>query len=177
MLVGERVKLRDLRKEDVQLAYQYMNDPEVILNLWTSIPYPMTLESEMAWFETQKERKDTYNFSIEALDSGLYIGGCGINDLDWKNSVATVGIYIGHKDYRGKGYGTEAMKLLLKFIFSQINVNKVQLNVFGFNERAIKSYKKNGFIEEGRLRQAIFRNGKYHDEIIMGILREEYFKD
>lgn len=175
MLTGQKVRLRGITEEDLPKATEYMNDPEVILNLNTSIPYPLTLDREKKWYETQIDSKDTYNFAIETLDEGLYIGGCGINRLDLKNGVAVIGIFIGHKDYRGKGYGTDAMKVLLDFIFNQINVNKVQLYVFAFNERAIKSYKKCGFIEEGRLRQTIFRNGKYHDEIVMGILREEYF--
>lgn len=178
MLIGEKVRLRGLEEQDIELAHEYMNDPDVVLNLWTGIPYPVTLEQERAWFQSQKESKDnTYNFAIETLEEGLYIGGCGINNLDWKNGVAIVGIMIGHKDYRGKGYGTDAMKVLIDFIFNQINVNKVQLHVFAFNERAIKSYKKCGFKEEGRIRQRIFRNGKYHDEIVMGILREEYFQN
>ncbi|EOD00225.1 GNAT family N-acetyltransferase [Caldisalinibacter kiritimatiensis] len=174
MLIGEKVRLRGLEEKDIQLAYEYMNDPDVILNLWTGIPYPVTLKQEKAWYESQKDNKNTYNFAIETLADRLYIGGCGINELDLKNGVAIVGIMIGHKDYRGKGYGTDAMRVLLDFIFNQINVNKVQLHAFAFNERAIKSYKKCGFIEEGRIRQRIFRNGKYHDEIVMGILREEY---
>ncbi len=175
VLIGEKVRLRGYKEEDIQLAYEYMNDPEVILNLSTGVPYPVTLEMEKQWFESQKEMKNTYNFAIEALEEGIYIGGCGINTLDLKNGVAIVGIFIGHEEYRGKGYGTDAMKVLIDFIFNQINVNKVQLNVFGFNERAIKSYKKSGFVEEGRIRQRLFRNGKYQDQIVMGILRDEYF--
>ena len=177
MLVGEKVKLRGLKMEDVEIAYRYMCDPEVLLNLSPGIPYPMTLEREKQWFESQIAMKDTYNFAIEDIKTGLYIGGCGINKIDWKNRVATVGIYIGDKDFRGKGYGTEAMKLLIEFIFSEMNINRIQLFVFSFNERAIKSYKKNGFVEEGRLKQSIFRNGKYYDEIIMGLLREDYYKN
>jgi RimJ/RimL family protein N-acetyltransferase len=110
------------------------------------------------------------------LDEEKYIGGCGINDFDWKNSVATVGIFIGAEKYRNKGYGTEAMGILLDFIFNQVNVNKVMLEVFSFNKRAISSYKKNGFVEEGRLRENVFRNGEYHDEVLMGLLRREYAK-
>ncbi len=175
MFIGKRVKLRELKIEDVEPAYRYMSDPEVLLNLSPGIPYPMTLERERHWFESQIEMKDTYNFSIEDIETGLYIGGCGINKIDWKNSIATVGIYIGDKDFRGKGYGTEAMGLFIDFIFNQMNINRVQLFVFSFNERAIRSYKKIGFVEEGRLKQSIFRNGKYHDELIMSILREDYF--
>jgi RimJ/RimL family protein N-acetyltransferase len=88
--------------------------------------------------------------------------------------VAVVGIFIGDKNYWGKGYGTDAMSVLVKFIFEQMNIHKVKLNVFSYNERAIKSYEKCGFKVEGVLRQEIFRDGKYYDEIIMGLLKEEY---
>lgn len=175
MLTGEKVRLRGYKEEDVQLAFEYMNDPDVVQYLNPGIPYPMTLQREQEWFKSQKDLKDTYNFAIETLENEIYIGGCGINKIDWKNSVAIVGIFIGHKDYRSKGYGTDAMKVLMNFIFNQMNVNKVQLEVYSFNDRAIKSYKKSGFVEEGRIRQRIFRNGKYHDELVMGILKEEYF--
>lgn len=176
MFEGKKVKLRGLKMEDVEPAYQYMCDPEVLLNLGPGIPYPMTLERERQWFESQIAMKDTYNFAIEDIETGLYIGGCGINKVDWKNRVATVGIYIGDKDFRGKGYGTEAMELLVDFIFDQMNINRIQLFVLSFNERAIRSYKKVGFKEEGRLKQSVFRNGRYYDEIIMSILRESYTK-
>ncbi|MFA5524489.1 MAG: GNAT family protein [Tissierellales bacterium] len=174
MLFGKRVRLRGLKMEDVEPAYEYMCDPEVLLNLSPGIPYPMTLEREREWFKSQISMQDTYNFSIEDIETSLYIGGCGINKIDWKNRVVTVGIYIGDKDFRDKGYGTEAMRLLIDFIFSQMNINRIQLSVFSFNERAIRSYKKNGFVEEGRLKQSIFRNGRYYDEILMSILRENY---
>lgn len=176
MFVGKKVKLRGLKIEDIEPAYEYMSDPEVLLNLSPGIPFPMTLEREKQWFQSQIEMKDTYNFAIEDIETGLYIGGCGINKIDWKNRVATVGIYIGDKDFRDKGYGTEAMGLFIDFVFKQMNMNRIQLFVFSFNERAIKSYKKNGFIEEGRMKQAIYRSGQYYDEIIMAILREDYLK-
>lgn len=176
MFIGKKVKLRGLKMEDVEPAYQYMCDPEVLLNISPGIPYPMTLEREKQWFESQIAMKDTYNFAIEDIETGLYIGGCGINKVDWKNRVATVGIYIGDKDFREKGYGTEAMKLLIDFIFNEMNINRIQLFVFSFNERAIRSYKKVGFIEEGILKQSVFRNGRYYDEIVMSILKENYVR-
>lgn len=89
--------------------------------------------------------------------------------------MAVEGIFIGDKKYWGKGYGTDAMRVLVKFIFEQMNIHKVKLNVYSFNERAIKSYEKCGFKVEGVLRQEIFRDGRYYDEIIMGLLKEEYY--
>lgn len=176
MYTGEKVRLRAYKREDVQLAQQYINDAETKKLLMPGIPYPITLEQEQKWFESISAFDDNYSFAIETLQEGKYIGGCGVNKLDWKNSVATVGIFIGDKDYWGKGYGTDAMKVLVKFIFEQMNINKVKLFVYSFNERAVKSYEKCGFIREGVLRQEIFRDGRYHDEYIMGILKDEYFE-
>lgn len=176
MYKGKLVRLREYKQSDVELAYKYMNDLDVALNLNIGIPYPMTLEKEQQWFDMQKENNDIYNFAIETLEDGIYIGGCGINKYDWKNGTAEVGIFIGNQQFRSKGYGTDAMGVLIDFIFSQTNINRIQLSTFSFNERAYKSYLKCGFKDEGRLRQKIFRNGKYHDEILMGLLREEYKK-
>jgi len=175
MYTGEKVRLRAYKREDVQLAQEYLNDAETKRLLTPGIPFLITLEEEHKWFESLSAFKDTYNFAIETLEEGKYIGGCGINQIDWKNSVATVGIFIGDKNYWGKGYGSDAMKVLVRFIFEQMNVNKIKLFVYSFNERAVRSYEKCGFVKEGVLRQEIFRDGKYHDEYVMSILKDEYF--
>ncbi|WP_339063454.1 GNAT family protein [Tepidibacillus marianensis] len=171
----KKVRLREHRKEDVQQAQTYINDPEVKGLLHPGVPYPYTLEDEQKWYESISATKELYSFAIETLSDHKYIGGCGINKVDWKNSVAVVGIFIGDKEYWSKGYGTDAMKVLVRFIFEQMNIHRIQLHVFSFNKRAVKSYENCGFKEEGVLRKAIYRDGEYHDEIAMGILREEYF--
>ena len=175
MYTGKKVRLREYKKEDVKQAQNFMNDPEVKRLLHPGIPYLFTFEDEQKWFEGISAMKEKYSFAIETLEDNKYIGGCGINDIDWKNSVIVVGIFIGDKDYWSKGYGTDAMKVLIRFIFEQMNIHKIKLNVYSFNERAIKSYEKCGFKQEGRLRKEIFRDGKYYDEIVMGLLSEEYF--
>lgn len=176
MFDGKLVRLREYRKEDINLKLGYINDSQVVKYLESGIPYPVTLNEELKWFESISAFKDSYRFAIESVEGSHYIGDCGINSIDWKNSVASVAIFIGDKAYRGKGYGTEAMEILLSFIFNQININKVRLNVYSFNEPAIKSYEKCGFKKEGVLRQEIFRDGRYYDTIVMGILRDEYTK-
>ncbi len=175
MYTGQKVRLREYRKEDIERALCYINDPEIKRLLTPGIPYLNTLEDERKWVEGLSATKDNYSFAIENLEDEKYIGGCGLNSIDWKNSVAVVGIFIGDKSYWGKGYGTDAMNVLLKFIFEQMNIHKVKLNVFSYNERAIKSYEKCGFKVEGVVRQEIFRDGRYYDDIIMGLLKEEYF--
>lgn len=173
MYTGNLVNLREYRKEDVPMAQAYLNNPEIKRLLAPNIPFLYTLEDEYKWYEGQSAMKDLYNFAIETKETGKYIGGCGINHLDWKNSTATIGIFIGDADYWGKGYGTDAMKVLIRFIFEQMNIHKIKLNVYAFNERAIKSYQKIGFVHEGTLRQEIFKDGKYHDEWVMGMFASE----
>ncbi|HWQ29490.1 MAG TPA: GNAT family protein, partial [Negativicutes bacterium] len=152
------------------------NNPDVLKYLEPGIPYPMTLNEELRWFEGISAFKDAYRFAVETVDEGLYIGDCGINSIDWKNSIASVTISIGNLKYQSKGYGTEAMSLLVSFAFREANLNKLRLSVYAFNERAIKSYKKCGFQVEGVLRQELFRDGKYNDVIAMGLIRDEYMK-
>lgn len=176
MYYGEKIKLRAYKREDVLLACEYMNDSELKRLLVNKIPYPMILEEEEKWYESLINLKDSYNFAIEDLGSGKYIGGCGINQINWLNRIAIIGIFIGDKNYWGKGYGTDAVNTLVKFIFEQMNMNKVKLSVFSFNERAKKCYEKCGFKVEGVLRQELFRDGKYNDEYIMSILFEEWKK-
>lgn len=175
MFKGEKVRLREYRKEDTRTAQRYLNDSEIMKFLRPNIPFPYTFEDEQKWMDNNSANKDTYNFAIETLNDNRYIGGCGVEKVDWKNSVVTVGIFIGDKDYWGKGYGTDAMKILIRFIFEQMNINKINLHVYSFNERAIKSYKKCGYVKEGVLRQELYRDGKYHDIVVMGLLKEEYY--
>jgi RimJ/RimL family protein N-acetyltransferase len=98
-------------------------------------------------------------------------------DVDWKNRFGVCGIMIGDKENQGKGYGTDAMKVLVKYGFNTLNLNRIELETFEFNLRAFKSYKKVGFKEEGTRRKAIYVNGKYYDCYILGILRDEWNED
>lgn len=175
MYTGELVRLREYRREDIAKAQAFVNDPEVSRLINTGMPVPYTLWDEEKFILSQGAgNKESYTFAIETLDDGVYIGGCGINRLDWKNRAAVVGIMIGDSRYWGRGYGTDAMRVLLGFLFDQLGLHRVSLNVFGYNERAIKSYRKCGFIEEGRMRECLYRDGRFHDEIVMSILRREY---
>ncbi|SHE36359.1 Protein N-acetyltransferase, RimJ/RimL family [Marinitoga hydrogenitolerans DSM 16785] len=173
-MTGYLVKLRAYSKKDLDKTLEYINDLEVRKYINPGIVFPFRYEDEEKWYESiNPDNGGKYTFAIEKIEDNKYIGGCGINEIDWKNSVATVGIFIG-KPFWNKGYGTEAMKLLVNFVFNEMNINKVKLSVFSFNKRAIRSYEKIGFKVEGVLREEIFRDGIYHDEIIMGILRKEW---
>lgn len=168
MYYGEKVCLRAYKEEDIEIAAKLVNDKELKNFLVTGIPFPMSPWEEESWVKSQKGN-DTgeYNFAIEDIKTKKYIGGCGIQKVNWLARVATVGIMIGDKDYWSKGYGTDAMKVLMKFIFEEMNINKIRLGVFSFNVRAKKCYEKCGFEVEGVLKNELFKEGKYYDEIIM----------
>lgn len=174
MYYGSKIKLREYKREDVKLAYEYLNDSETKRLLVNKIPYPTILEQEEKWFESLIDSKETYNFAIEDLETGKYIGGCGINSINWLHRTATIGIFIGEKNYWGKGYGTDAVETLVKFIFEQMNLNKIKLNVFSFNERAKKCYEKCGFKVEGVLKEELFRDGQYYDIYLMALFFNDW---
>ena len=175
MLKGKNVILAPMKKEYIETFLKWINDPEIIQYLL--LYRPMTREMEEEWYESLKQRENDFLFSILHLQrdgSEKLIGNCGIHRIDWINRVGTAGIVIGEKKEQGKGYGTEAMRLLIDYGFNTLNLNRIELKVYEFNIKAIKSYQKVGFIEEGCKRQAVWKNGKYHDLIIMGILEKDW---
>ena len=128
------------------------------------------------WLEKnpENERGAQFVFSIRTLQDDLLIGDVGLDGIRWNHGDAFVGIGIGNREYWGKGYGTEAMRLILRYAFRELNLQRVSLNVFDYNPRAIRSYEKLGFIHEGRQRGALRRDGRRYDLVYMGILREEW---
>lgn len=176
MYSGKLVRLREYRSEDIPLAKEYINSTEVRQYIEGNVPFLYTLHNEQQWYESLSPQEKTYTFAIEALESKEYIGGCGINEINYKNSIATVGIFIGNPEYLSKGYGTDAMKVLVKFIFEQMNINKIKLHVYDFNLRAQKSYEKVGFKREAVLKDELFRNGRYHDIIQLSMFKKDYFE-
>lgn len=174
MYEGVLVRLRAYAKEEMDYVKDLINRSEIKKYLSPGIPFPYTLEDELKFYESISANNDTYTFAMETKDAKELIGGCGINAIDWKNSTATVGIFIGKDRFLSKGYGTDAMKVLVNFIFDEMNINKIKLEVYSFNLRAIKCYEKLGFKEEGCLRKELFREGKYHDVLHYGMFRDEF---
>lgn len=147
MIYGERIRFRSPEREHLPLFTRWLDDPEVRVGILTSLP--MSLASEEQWFEKmikRPSREQTLTIELEEKDQWIPIGNCGFHNFDDAARSAGLGIMIGEKDYREKGYGTEAVKLLLKV----------------------------GFIHEARQRQAMYKNGKYIDNLVMSVLREEW---
>lgn len=175
MFKGVNINLRAVEKEDIPVLNSLRNEEEVLTHLMSKLPHPVSLHAEELGYEEKCKKK--YRTDAELLiekKDGTVIGKCGTMDTKWKDGETTVHVFTGSDENRGKGYGTEAMKLLISYIFEQMNMNRVKLYVFSFNERAIKSYEKTGFKVEGVLRQELYRDGKYYDVIQMSILKREY---
>ena len=172
MFEGKLVNLRPLETGDLERMFTWINDQETIQYL--AARYPISRTEEERWL-TSRPAADFANMvlAIETKD-GVHIGNCGLHEGQPENRKASLGIVIGDKDYWSNGYGSDAIVTLLRFGFYEMNLNRVWLHVYEFNERARACYKKCGFVEEGRLRQNAYQEGRYIDTITMGILRSEF---
>lgn len=175
-LIGDNLVLREVFKEDLSCMREWVNDWGTVRYLSDIFLYPHTLKQTEDFLNVVLEGKSELDkqFVIAKKHTLEYIGQIGLHKIDWKNRVAELGIVIGDKENIGKGIGTEAIELLQYFAFCKMNLNKLELAVHDFNKRAYKCYEKCGFVEEGRLRQKHYFDGKYSDSILMGILKEEY---
>jgi RimJ/RimL family protein N-acetyltransferase len=171
---GTLVRLAELQRADLPLYASWFRDYEVERFLLPEVVIPMTDEAEAEWYERASKSTDGYTFGICTLDENILIGNCSLFEISQKNRVATFGIFVGNKEYWGKGYGSDATRIMLRFAFDELNLNRVQLEVYAFNQRAIRAYEKVGFVHEGTRRAALFREGRYHDIHMMAILSEEW---
>lgn len=174
MLLGERVRLRAIEREDIPTFVRWFNDPEV--RQYLHMYEPMSRAKEERWFESRLDARDDFLLAIEARvgDAWIHIGNVGLHRVDWKNRSAVLGIALGEKAYWGQGYGTDAVRTMLQFAFGELNLHRVELEVHEFNPRAIRCYEKAGFRHEGTRRQALFHEGRYWDVHRMGILQTEF---
>jgi RimJ/RimL family protein N-acetyltransferase len=174
MLRGEKVVLRAMRREDLQRQWAFNNDVAFEV-LGGGDPWePQSFERLQAHFEEtlSKGARDGADFAIEA--EGTYIGSCGLFRFDGTAHTAELGIGIGDLAYQGRGYGRDAVRVLLDYAFRLRNLRKVWLTVNGDNARAIHAYGACGFVEEGRLRAQVWSAGGYVDLVYMGILADEW---
>lgn len=176
LYIGSLVRLSAFNAEEMApLFAQAMRDSEYDRLLDTSPALTYSAPALRSFMEKELDGKENlFPFAIRALDDGRVVGEVGLDGVDWARGDTFVGIGIFERELWGKGYGTDAMRLVLRYAFQELNLRRVTLDVFGYNPRAVRSYEKSGFRHEGRLRQLLFRDGQRHDLIFMGILREEW---
>jgi RimJ/RimL family protein N-acetyltransferase len=173
MICGEKTRLRRVERDDIPTFVRWFGDPAV--REFLLINRPISKAEEENWFENQLKNESIELFAIETNDGeNVHIGNIALEDINWLHRHAELGIVIGEKDYWGKGYGSDAIRTLLGFAFHEMNMHRVYLCVYEDNVRGIRAYEKCGFKHEGRMREAIFRKGRYYDELRMGILCHEF---
>lgn len=175
-IVGERVALGPLSRDYLDLHYRWEND----FTAWpTDAPVeaqPRTRDEIVAhydeWVKSQAEKR--IRFTIYRIDNWQPIGDVGLRDLDFRNGTGVLGIMIGERDCRGKGYGTEATRLMLDYAFTVLSLHNVMLDTVEYNVAGIRAYTRAGFREIGRWREAAVMNGKHWDVIYMDCLAGEF---
>jgi RimJ/RimL family protein N-acetyltransferase len=172
MLFGKKSCLRRPEKEDYGRIWVWWNDPEIhsLLNLHS---FPPAFDEVEIWYNNSISDRTREFFIIHAFDKKT-IGTIDLYDIRWREGSSSIIIMIGEHEYRHKGYGTDAMLTLIDFAFSELSLRRIEVNVAEYNKRAIKCYEKCGFKMEGCLRKRLLWDGKYYDQHIMALLREEY---
>lgn len=177
-LVGDRIYLspRGASDEEIEKFTDWMNDFQTTDFIGRS-GQVVTFIGEKEWLENSTKNVQDRSFSIIELNHNKLIGTISLENFHWIDRSAVLGIFIGDKDFRNNGYGTEAIKLLLEYGFKYLNLHSIRLDLLSINERAHKCYLKCGFKDTGCSREAIYVNGKYYDKLHMDILENEFEGD
>lgn len=170
MYYGEKVRLRALTPADAEICARWMSDRETTINTAGGGRMPMSEDEERDFIM----RNSYCTFGIERTDDSRLIGTCSFFDVNHQARRCKIGILIGDKENRGRGYGSDALKTLLKFLFVDRNMYRVALEVFEYNKAAVAMYEKLGFVRECTYRKQAYAMGRYWDEYCYAMLRSEY---
>ncbi len=175
MLTGKLVRLRPIELTDVDRYYTWINDPEVAQYLEARSLYSRTQEGDYVQTATLQTRPPEVKLAIETLADSRHIGSVNLHAFHTEDRRATLGIMIGEKDSWSRGFGTDTILTMMRYGFEELNLNRVDLTCDERNQRGIACYRKCGFVEEGRLRQHRFANGRYWDTLVMAVLAGDFF--
>ncbi|MCL4869112.1 MAG: GNAT family N-acetyltransferase [Anaerolineae bacterium] len=174
LFTGRLVRLRAIEPTDAETEFRHLQDSE-ISRLDSNIEFPRSLADIRRRFENPREPRypDDKSLIIETLE-GQMVGEINVQLTDPRNGTFSIGIGLPERTAWGKGYAKEAMLLVLRYMFHERRYQKCNIGVFAFNGRAIGLYRRLGFIEEGRIRRAVFTNSSFHDELLLGLTVEEF---
>jgi RimJ/RimL family protein N-acetyltransferase len=173
VLEGDRVVLRKHVPENVSAFQRWYSDPDVA-RLARYQDAPMRSDEIDRFFQLRALGHESLTMAIHERETDRLIGSCAFSQVDGENGSAMYHITIGEKDTWGRGYGTEATRLMLDHAFGTLGLHRIALTVFEFNERAIRAYRSCGFVIEGRARESIWRDGRWWDELAMSVLSTEW---
>jgi diamine N-acetyltransferase len=168
------VFLRPAEREDLARFVAWLGDARTVRTL--ALRGPISLAMEEGWFERllEVQGRDTWHFVICRAEDGRPLGAIGLHDVDTINGSAMLGIFIGDPADTGRGYGSDALRALVSFGFAELRLERIWLDVYAYNERARQVYDRVGFVHEGTLRHALYRDGAFQDVHRMSILRDEW---
>ena len=174
ILEGNLVRLAALTEDDVEhlVRFQLNSAYTRLLDSWPA--RPRSKDEFVKWIQSESKRDTVYLFSIRRIEDDEFLGFAELDRIDWSHGSSGLGIGLGDPDSWDKGYGRDAMKLLLDFAFSEMNLHRIGLSVFAYNERARALYEKLGFVHEGTVRERLHRDGERYDMLMYGILRHEW---
>jgi RimJ/RimL family protein N-acetyltransferase len=171
MIAGEHIILRAFERDDAERCYRWMNDPNIVRTLKSR--YPIAFQNEIEWLERAMHASTTErHFAIERKDDRTHIGNASIHDIEWVSRTAAFGLFVGEPSAWNRGFGTDAIRTLVRFAFDEMNLRKLRIDVFDYNDRAKHVLESQGFVQEGRLRQEFYREGTYHDIVILSTFRD-----
>ncbi|MEO8381397.1 MAG: GNAT family protein [Acidobacteriota bacterium] len=171
MIAGEHVILRAFEREDAERCYRWMNDPSIVRTLKSR--YPIAFQNEIEWLDRAMTASATErHFAIERKDDRTHIGNASIHEIEWVSRTAAFGLFVGEPSAWNRGFGSDAIRTLVRFAFDEMNLRKLRINVFEYNDRAKHVLETQGFVQEGRLRQEFYREGAFHDLVILSIFRD-----
>lgn len=177
ILRGQLVRLTSEDPETLaKLFSQWGADSEYSRLLNWDPACRFSVKTAQKWLEKEAEKDNNHFFAIRTLEGDKVIGEINLDGIRLNHRDCFVGIGLGEREYWGKGYGTDAMRIILRYAFTELNLHRVTLDVFEYNPRGVRSYEKAGFVHEGRERGTLLREGKRWDLIFMGILREDWIK-
>jgi RimJ/RimL family protein N-acetyltransferase len=174
LLVGKRVRLARPTHDDVATIAAWSLDLEYQRLLRRGMVYPGSVEEHRGWFEEMAKGELMFPFSVRTLVEDRLVGLLVIKDIMWQARHCSFFIGIGESSERGRGYGSDAVRVLLQYAFLEMNLHRVGLEVMAYNADAIRAYEAAGFQHDGRLRAFVYRDGVYYDVLLMSVLRAEW---
>ena len=174
ILVGERVRLRGVRDDDLPTLAKWEMDPGRLTTLSNKVAPSSEAAAKERIAKWSANEKDDLGFAIETLDDPpALVGIIHLFGVHPKDRCGTIGIALG-REYIGRGYGTDAMRVIVDYGFREMGLHRIQLGVAPFNPAGIRAYEKAGFVEEGRYRESVMHDGRWYDEVLMSILDHEW---
>ncbi len=173
-LIGKKLYLRGIEEEDLEGKYfDWLNDFKVTKYMESGI-FPNTVERMQEYFKNVGRSNNNVLLAIIDMKTDEHIGNIRLGPINWVHRTSFVGIMIGEKNFWGKGYGTESLKLVMEYAFNRLNLHKISSGINNSNKTSIRAFERAGFKIECRRKDELYVDDSYHDALIMGLTKEDF---